>query len=70
MEWMSFALSSTASGAYFCLQDVFHISVTNDLVLEVTPLIYKVETNRVTAHLVEFAPIRIKLTADGKVQKP
>jgi hypothetical protein len=51
------------------LQSYFDISPTNDYVLQITPLIYKVETNEVTAHLVEFSPIKVKLLANGNVQK-
>jgi hypothetical protein len=51
------------------LQSYFDISPTNDYVLQITPLIYKVETNEVTAHLVEFPPIKVKLMANGNVQK-
>ena len=51
------------------LQSAFDMSPTNDYVLRISPLLYKVETNVVTAHLVEFPPISIKLTADGHVQQ-
>lgn len=55
--------------ANFMLESAFDISLTNDYVLQITPLIYKVETNGVTAHLVEFPPIKVKLMANGNVQK-
>jgi hypothetical protein len=55
--------------ANFKLETAFDIFPTNDYVLQITPLIYKVETNEVTAHLVEFPPIKIKLMANGNVQK-
>jgi hypothetical protein len=51
------------------LQSAFDISFTNDYVLQITPLLYKVDTNEVNATLVEFPPIKIKLMADGHVQK-
>jgi hypothetical protein len=51
------------------LQSAFDVSFTNDYVLKITPLIYKVETNEITAHLVEFPPVKIKLMADGNIQK-
>jgi hypothetical protein len=69
MQWMDFASNASAAGAYFCLQDVFHVSVTNDVILQITPLIYRVETNKETANLIEFAPIKVKLLANGKIEK-
>ncbi|MGA2181173.1 MAG: hypothetical protein ABSH15_16520 [Verrucomicrobiota bacterium] len=59
--------SYTAAG--FSLQSDFDISFTNDVMLQITPLIYKVETNEVMAHLTEFPPIKMKLLSNGKVQK-
>lgn len=55
--------------ANFNLSPSFEISSTNDYVLQITPLIYKVETNEETAHLVEFPPIKVKLLSNGEVQK-
>jgi hypothetical protein len=55
--------------ADFSLQSAFDVSFTNDYVLQITPLLYKVDTNEVNATLVEFPPIKIKLMADGHVQK-
>jgi len=58
-----------ATSANFSLQSAFDVSFTNDVVLQITPLIYKVETNEVTAHLIEFLPIKMKLLSNGEVQK-
>jgi hypothetical protein len=55
--------------ADFKLESAFDISPTNDYVLQIVPLIYKVETNEIAAHLVEFAPIKVKLMANGSIQK-
>lgn len=55
--------------ADFKLESAFGISPTNDYMLQISPLIYKVETNEVIAHLVEFPPIKIKLLSNGDVQK-
>jgi hypothetical protein len=55
--------------ASFKLDSAFALSSTNDYVLEVTPLIYKVETNEETADLVKFPPIKIKLLPDGEAKK-
>jgi hypothetical protein len=48
---------------------VFSMSPTNDYVLKISPLIYRADTNQLTAHLVEFQCIAIKLMANGHVQK-
>jgi hypothetical protein len=52
----------------FKLQSAFDISFTNDVVLQITPLIYKVETNMETAHLVEFPSVKMKLLSNGEVR--
>jgi hypothetical protein len=61
--------TSLAYTSVWSLQSVFDMSLTNDYVLQITPLIYKVETNEMTAHLVEFPPVKVKLMANGNVQK-
>jgi hypothetical protein len=53
----------------FRLTSAFGISLTNDFILSVSPLMYKVETNMETAHLIEFPTIRVKLKGDGTVEK-
>jgi len=53
----------------FNLRSVFDIPFTNDVVLQVVPLIYRVDTNQATAHLVEFPAIKLKLKANGDVEK-
>ncbi|MGD0207195.1 MAG: hypothetical protein ABSC89_06285 [Verrucomicrobiota bacterium] len=74
-QWLSVVGQPITAGkfypsvTFFRLCDAFDISFTNDVVLQITPLIYKVETNEVTAHLVEFPPIKMKLLSNGEVQK-
>ena len=51
--------------ADFSLSSAFDVAFTNDYVLNISPLIYKVETNLYSAHLVEFPPFKIRLNADG-----
>jgi len=53
----------------FNLGTAFASSFTNDMVLELTPLLYRVNTNIVNAKLVEFPPIKLKLHANGEVEK-
>jgi hypothetical protein len=51
--------------AAFGLRYPFKIFLTNDALLEITPLIYKMETNSQIARLVNFQPIRITLHTNG-----
>lgn len=74
LRWWPVVGQGVATGEFhpmtvFSLQSDGGISLTNDVVLQITPLIYKVETNGATAHLVEFPPIKMKLMANGNVQK-
>lgn len=69
LQWMRTYLGQLSVAASFDLNSAFDVSFTNDVVIQITPLIYKVETNEVTAHLIEFPPIKIKLMANGKVEE-
>ena len=69
LQWLWTRQGSLSGVAVFDLPPEFKGSVTNDVVLGITPLIYKVETNEATADLVEFPPIKIKLLADGEAKK-
>jgi len=73
-QWWEGVQSVTKPGKIFLatgfqLKAAYGISFTNDFVFSVSPLMYKVETNMETAHLVEFPAIRVKLKADGTVEK-
>ena len=73
-QWWPGGMSPTPAGEYFHLsgfdlRSVFDIPFTNDMVLQITPMIYKVDTNQVSARLVEFPPTKLKLLANGDVQK-
>jgi hypothetical protein len=50
-------------------ESAFNMSPTNDYVLKISPLIYKADTNRVAAQLVEFRPIVIKLMPRGRFER-
>ena len=74
LQWWPVAMQAISAGeSYpvtgFRLGSVFDFSQTNSYLLQVIPLIYNVETNGTTAHLVEFPPIRVRLTANGDVRK-
>jgi hypothetical protein len=55
--------------ANFKLESVFDVSPTNEYILEVTPLIYRVGTNEAVANLVEFPPVKIMLLPNGEAKK-
>jgi hypothetical protein len=74
LQWLPVVGQGMVAGEFytsagFNLQSAFDVSFTNDVVLQITPLIYKVETNEITADLVEFPPIKIKLLASGEAKK-
>jgi len=73
-QWWPSGIHSAASGEQdflsgFKLRSVFDYSFTNDVVLEISPLIYKVDTNGVTANLIEFPVTKLKLKSDGKIEE-
>lgn len=51
----------------FTLESAFPILMTNDYILKISPLLYKVDTNTVNALLVEFPAITVKLMSSGQV---
>jgi hypothetical protein len=59
-------LSYTAS--VFTLGEAFGTSISNDCILHITPLMYRVNSNMTTATLLEFPPIKVKLLTNGIVQ--
>jgi hypothetical protein len=70
MNWLRITKARQFQGVLpFSLQSAFGISFTNDYVFQITPFIYRADTNLDKATLVEFPPIKIKLMADGHIQK-
>lgn len=71
--WRTNVKGATAGRSYpvttFSLGSQFGVAFTNTVILSVTPLIYKADTNNGTVHLVEFPSIRVKLSKDGTVEK-
>ncbi len=61
------ASGSGSAAALFTLESVFPISMTDDYVLKISPLLYKVDTSTVNAQLVEFPAITVKLMSSGQV---
>jgi hypothetical protein len=70
MKWLHITKAGQFEGVLpFSLQSAFGISFTNDYVFQITPFIYRADTNLDKATLVEFPPVKIKLMANGNVQK-
>ena len=73
LQWMRMtprALANerrTAAQTTFDLASAFGMPFTNDVLLRITPLSYRV-TNGTNARLIEFPPIKLKLEASGSVE--
>lgn len=73
-QWLPFSSAPPQSGSLgigptFDLRQAFGISFTNNVELQMTPLLYRVDSNVQTARLVEFPPIKMKLLSNGEVKK-
>ncbi len=68
-QWPHGIARQSFQTASFSLRSGFGTPFTNDFLLQITPLMYKENTNNQTAWLVEFPPIRVKLKIDGTVEK-
>ena len=69
LQWLWTEPGMLSGAAGFSLIPSFGRVFTNDVVLQITPLIYKVESNEVKADLVKFHPVRVGLMANGNVQE-
>ena len=74
LQWLRFGSRSpvageTAAVTTFNLSQAFDIAFTNDVTLQITPLLYRVDSNIQTARLIEFPPMRLKLFSNGDVKK-
>jgi hypothetical protein len=63
------AAGEGAETARFNIEDMFKVSPTNDYILKISPLLYRVGTNGIDARLVEFPPTKVFLKANGQVEK-
>jgi len=71
-QWWSYgwAQPGNASFAYeFILQPLFGIPITNDVIVELSPLIYKANMTNQDVQLIEFPPIRFKVKGNGDIEK-
>ncbi len=68
MQWLRWGnAGDRVPSASFGLESAFTLDSTNDLVLSVAPVLYEVDNNGVTAHLVEFSPMEVVLRSDGTI---
>jgi hypothetical protein len=56
-------------GYEFMLESMFGHRLTNDVVIELRPLIYQVSTNSQSMRLVEFPAVQFRLTPNGDIEK-
>jgi hypothetical protein len=73
-QWWRTDLTGVSAGqrypiTTFRLAPQFGIPLTNDIILSLSPLMYKVDRDANAAHLVEFPAIQLRLGADGTVTK-
>ncbi len=69
-QWLRLSLDAPKPGdngvsANFPLSRAFSLPFTNDVVLKMEPLLYRIDADLKTAHLVTFPPIQIKLMTNG-----
>jgi hypothetical protein len=74
LQWWRTNLKGVKSGkrypvTTFGLAPQFGVGFTNDIILGMNPLIYRVDADTNAAHLIEFPAIRLKLKADGTVER-
>jgi hypothetical protein len=71
--WLPLSLDAAVPGdsgaaANFALWGAFPFPITNDVVLKVTPLLYRIDSDIQTAHLVTFPTISMSLLTNGTVK--
>jgi hypothetical protein len=68
-HWPHGVAGQTFQTTSFCLRDIFGIEFTNDVILQISPLMYMEDTNSETVHLKQFPPVTVELMANGSVKK-
>jgi hypothetical protein len=69
MQWLGTPEGKLSPATKFDLRYAFDFPVTNDVVVKLTPLLYRVDDKLEKARLVEFVPFKIKLQANGEVHR-
>jgi len=76
VQWPFGVAGQAFQPASFSLREAFNLPFTNDVILEIKPLMYKVHTNnpmlelaRQPVWLQDIRAIRVKLNANGTVEK-
>jgi hypothetical protein len=72
LQWWKTDFTNSVAGKLhsattFGLENLYGGPFTNDYILLLAPLLYKVDTNGETAHLVEFPSLSLKLLTNGNV---
>lgn len=68
-QWGGHDVGRRVPSAQFSLRDAFDVTFTNNFVLQITPLLYRVDEKVENAQLLQFPPIRIELLSNGVAQK-
>lgn len=62
-------LGHTYAGYSFLLESLFGIAITNDVIMELTPLMYKANASNNIVRLIEFPAIHVKVKPNGDLEK-
>lgn len=62
-------MGTMAVATTFSLSNIYHMSFTNDFILCVGPMMYKVDTNTQSASLIQFPAMHFRLNANGTVER-
>lgn len=68
-QWLHTEVGNPMFAASFRLKNIYNVSFTNDYVLKIAPLIYRVQTNGDQVYLTEFPPSTFLLRFNGSVEK-
>lgn len=68
-QWFHVKQNVLSPSADFGLRSLFDVPRTNDIVIEITPLLYRVDDKVQKARLVEFAPIKLRLLPDRDIER-
>src|SRR5690606_4973578 len=69
LQWLHTEVGNPMFATSFRLKNIYKVSFTNDYILKIAPLIYRVQTNGDQLHLTEFPSSAFLLRVDGSVEK-
>jgi hypothetical protein len=69
LQWLWTEPGTMSGATAFSLQTYYDIPQSSNVIVQLEPLLYKVNSDGVTADLIGFPPIRLKILSTGDVQK-